>query len=72
MLSVGGGLIGGTASNVFVVRAGRLLTPRLDRCGVAGIMREVVAGLAAHAGIDFEKRALDLEVMRGTVPRSSF
>ena len=61
MLSASGELICGTASNVFVVRAGRLLTPRLDRCGVAGVMREVVGGLAAQAGIDFEKRPLDLE-----------
>ena len=29
----------------------RLLTPRLDRCGVAGIMREVVLEEAAAAGI---------------------
>lgn len=28
-----------TAANVFVVRDGEVLTPRLDRCGVAGITR---------------------------------
>ena len=64
MLSVSGDLICGTASNLFLVRAGRLMTPRLDRCGVAGIMREVVGGLAAQAGIDFQKRSLDLEDLK--------
>jgi len=33
-------VIEGTMSNVFMVHAdGRVLTPRLDRCGVAGVMR---------------------------------
>lgn len=35
-------LVEATASNVFLVRGGRLLTPRLHRCGVAGIVRRVV------------------------------
>lgn len=34
-----GRLICGTRSNLFVVRNGELLTPKLDRCGIAGIMR---------------------------------
>lgn len=29
----------GTASNIFVVSSGQLLTPRLDRCGVRGVLR---------------------------------
>jgi 4-amino-4-deoxychorismate lyase len=33
-------VVEGTMSNVFMVHAdGRVLTPRLDRCGVAGVMR---------------------------------
>ena len=32
-------VICGTASNIFVVSSGQLLTPRLDRCGVRGVMR---------------------------------
>ena len=35
-------VIGGVMSNVFVVREGRLSTPRVDLCGVAGVMRGVV------------------------------
>lgn len=40
-----------TMSNVFLVRDGCLETPRLDRCGVAGIMRELVMELAIQMGM---------------------
>lgn len=42
MLDRSGRLIEGTMSNLFIVRDGVLLTPRLHRCGVAGVMREVI------------------------------
>jgi 4-amino-4-deoxychorismate lyase len=51
MLSSSGALISGTMSNVFLVEHSRLLTPRLDRCGVAGIMRALVIEEAAALGI---------------------
>jgi len=42
MLDQGSRLIEGTMSNVFLVRDGRIYTPRLQRCGVAGIVRELI------------------------------
>ena len=42
MLDVAGRLVEGTMSNVFLVRAGRAMTPPVHRCGVAGVMRDVV------------------------------
>lgn len=42
MLDSAGRLIEATMSNVFLVRAGVLHTPRLHRCGVAGVMREII------------------------------
>lgn len=39
MLDTDGRVIEGTMSNLFVIRNKRLLTPRLDGCGVAGVMR---------------------------------
>jgi 4-amino-4-deoxychorismate lyase len=60
MFSSSGALICGTMSNVFLVQDGRLYTPRVDRCGVAGIMRQVVLAAAAGAGIAAEERVLDL------------
>ena len=59
LFSSSGALIAGTMSNVFLVHGGTLATPRLDRCGVAGIMRAVVGGLAAECGIDFQERRLE-------------
>lgn len=64
MFSSGGRLISGTMSNVFLVHEGRLATPRLEACGVAGVMRAAVLDAAALAGIPAAERALgpaDLE-----------
>jgi len=35
-------VICGVSSNIFLVYSGRLLTPRLDRCGVRGVMRNAI------------------------------
>jgi 4-amino-4-deoxychorismate lyase len=35
-------LISAISSNIFLVHSGRLLTPRLDRCGVRGVMRAAI------------------------------
>jgi 4-amino-4-deoxychorismate lyase len=35
-------VISGITSNIFLVYSGRLLTPRLDRCGIRGIMRGAI------------------------------
>lgn len=59
--SSSGRLISGIASNVFLVRAGVLHTPRLDVCGVAGIMRRVLLKEARKAGIASEEAALRVE-----------
>lgn len=47
-------LVCGTAANVFLVRRGRLLTPQISDCGVAGVMREVVLNTAGQLGIEIE------------------
>jgi 4-amino-4-deoxychorismate lyase len=59
MFSSSGALVSGTMSNVFVVRGSRLLTPCIDRCGVAGVMRGLVLEVAAAAGVSAEERRLD-------------
>jgi 4-amino-4-deoxychorismate lyase len=59
MFSSSGRLISGVMSNVFLVEGATLRTPRLDRCGVAGIMRQVVLREAARAGIAAEEAALE-------------
>jgi len=54
MSSVDGRIVCATAANVFLVREGRLLTPAIRDCGVAGVMRGVVLAAAREAGIDNE------------------
>jgi 4-amino-4-deoxychorismate lyase len=64
LYSSSGSLVSGTLSNVFLVRDGTLLTPRIDRCGVAGVMRRVVLREALRAGIpisECELRADDVQ-----------
>lgn len=58
-----GHLIEGTMSNLFVVRAGELLTPSLARCGVEGVMRQYVIELADAMGLDCRQAMLPLGVM---------
>jgi 4-amino-4-deoxychorismate lyase len=58
LLTGSGHLVSGTMSNVFLVHGGRIETPRLDRCGVAGVMRRVVLRAAAEAGLPVEELLL--------------
>lgn len=51
MLDSAGSVIEGTMSNVFLVQGGRLITPDLSHCGVAGVMRSIVLDLASAADI---------------------
>ncbi len=56
-----GRIVEGTMSNVFLVRAGRVTTPRLDRCGVAGAQRARVLALLAHSGIGCDELDIPYE-----------
>lgn len=51
LLDQGGRVVGGTRSNVFAVKGHELITPRLNRCGVKGVMRRIVLESAADAGL---------------------
>ncbi|MEN8166350.1 MAG: aminodeoxychorismate lyase [Pseudomonadota bacterium] len=44
-------VIEATQSNLFLLRYGRLLTPDLSKCGVAGVVRELVLELAKDLGM---------------------
>jgi 4-amino-4-deoxychorismate lyase len=58
-----GRVIGGTMSNLFLVSEGRLVTPRLDSCGVAGTVRALVLRIAGDYGIE----AVEADVRRAEV-----
>lgn len=54
MCDEAGQVICGSRSNIFWVHEGRLLTPRLNRCGVAGMMRGKVLDAARALGVASE------------------
>lgn len=58
MCDATGSVVCGTASNLFVVRAGRLLTPPVATSGVRGIMRGVVLAAAAESGLPVAEAGL--------------
>ena len=60
MLDVEEFVIEATAANLFLVAGERLLTPRLDRCGVAGIMRELIVEAASAMGIPVSETRVTL------------
>lgn len=64
MFDSDGYLAEGVHSNVFLVSGGRLRTPLLDRCGVAGIIRERVLEIAREDGIATDCCRLDQEDLR--------
>jgi 4-amino-4-deoxychorismate lyase len=63
MRDVEGSVVCGTMSNVFLRRGSTLMTPALDRCGVAGVMRRWVLEQA---------KDLRLRVWQGRLPVEAF
>jgi 4-amino-4-deoxychorismate lyase len=64
MSAVDGRIVCATAANVFLVRDGRLLTPDIRDCGVAGVMRGLVLEAARELSLPAEVvdlRAADLD-----------
>ena len=59
LLDENGNLAEGQGSNVFLVREGRLLTPR-ERYVLPGISRQTVIDLAGELGLGCEEKDLDL------------
>ncbi|MDD2892833.1 MAG: aminodeoxychorismate lyase [Halothiobacillaceae bacterium] len=61
LLDTQGELIEAVASNVFIVKNGCIFTPRLDQCGVAGVMRAEVLACAERLGLEVEEGRLHLD-----------
>jgi 4-amino-4-deoxychorismate lyase len=58
MCDTHGRVIEGVYSNIFVVQHQQLLTPALDRCGVAGVMRAELLVRARQLGISVLEREI--------------
>jgi 4-amino-4-deoxychorismate lyase len=64
VLDMRGNVIEGTMSNMFLVHNGRLITPQLSECGVAGIMRARLIQGAESIGLPVEITQVSLERVR--------
>ena len=53
-------IIEGTKSNLFLVKDGILLTPKIDNCGVAGVMRSVVLDLAVEHRLNIKEARISV------------
>lgn len=60
MLDSEGRVISGTMSNLFLVKAGGLMTPDVTQCGVAGVMRGLILDIAARLDIPARVREITL------------
>jgi 4-amino-4-deoxychorismate lyase len=47
-------VIGGTMSNLFAIKDGSISTPELTRCGVSGVMRDLVIEIASQHDIPLQ------------------
>jgi len=64
MGSSSGSLVSGTMSNVFIGQDGQFVTPLLDQCGVAGVMRAVVLREAAGCGLAVREGRMPVQALR--------
>ena len=59
VFSSSGWLVSGTMSNVFLVQAGRIMTPAISVAGVRGVMRHVVMRAARRGGLAVTEATVD-------------
>ncbi|MEO8332315.1 MAG: aminodeoxychorismate lyase [Gallionella sp.] len=61
LMDAAGNVIGGTRSNLFVVTQGKLITPELTQCGVAGVQRDRVMAWAKQHHMPLQVRDVGLD-----------
>jgi 4-amino-4-deoxychorismate lyase len=64
MGSSSGSLVSGTMSNVFIGQDNGIVTPLIDQCGVAGVMRAVVLREAARCGLAIREARVPMSALR--------
>lgn len=68
MREPGGSIVGGTMTNLFVWDGSGIVTPPVDRSGIAGTVRAIVLDLASRVGISCVERPVrpaDIERAKG-------
>jgi len=61
LLNTKGFVAEGPGENVFIVEKGKLITPPLSACALAGITRDSIIKIAEDEGIDFKERDIPRE-----------
>jgi len=61
MLDQEGSVVEGTMSNLFLLEQGRLVTPPIDRAGVAGVQRDRVLEIAERISVPCHVEAVTPE-----------
>jgi 4-amino-4-deoxychorismate lyase len=64
LLSTSGHVVSATSNNVFAAFGARVCTPRLDRCGVRGVMRRLVLESCVPLGLEAQEVDMDVENLR--------
>jgi 4-amino-4-deoxychorismate lyase len=59
-----GKIIEATRSNVFIVTAGKVVTPSLNECGVDGIMRQQIILAAERLGLEIKVAVVEMSALR--------
>ena len=59
-----GNVISVSQGNIYLICDGKLLTPKLDRCGVEGSRRSLIMDLARSLGIDTEECLVSSDKLR--------
>lgn len=54
-------VVEGTCSNFFLIDKQRVLTPKLNRCGVKGVMRDLVMQQLKAMGVSVEETLIDIK-----------
>ncbi len=65
MLDREGFVVSGTMSNLFLLMDDELLTPPIDRCGIAGVVRELVLDTARAAGRSVREQRIRRQALEG-------
>jgi len=61
MLDENHNVISVTQGNIYAIHGNKLITPKLDKCGVEGTRRAVILDLTKHLGIEVKVEVLSVE-----------
>jgi 4-amino-4-deoxychorismate lyase len=64
LLSTSGQVVGATSNNVFAVFGSGVRTPRMERCGVRGVMRRLVLESCPLLGLEAQEVDMDVATLR--------